>query len=270
MARVVALASVWCGAHGLLAGRRAARRPVHWTPLRSVGSETEVEVFIESTDAFQVVFYANYVKFLEYGLGERVFAVDGMKYRQPAVLGDTLVVATTDDGQQTLSRKSDGASLITTTRTSGSPVATVPAPPPSAPDGSVRLRARHAARHDDLDGRDGSLSLDACLRAFERSRSTFLGGASELAALLDGGTTVVVATVDGLRYAPRPVRLGDVVDVSADVSLQRTRIVFDQSVSVDGAPAAYAKITCVCVDTARGRPCAPPPQVLALFEDAAR
>ena len=61
------------------------------------------------------------------------------------------------------------------------------------------------------------------------------------------------------------VALGAEVDVLADVTLARTRIVFDQAVAVGGAPAARARITCVCVDAETGRPRAPPDAVKDLF-----
>ena len=69
-------------------------RPLHAT------TTTDVKVYIESTDCFKVTFYANYFKWLEYGLGKRLRAVAGMAYRRPAVLGDQLTVHTTpfEDG----------------------------------------------------------------------------------------------------------------------------------------------------------------------------
>ena len=247
--------------------RRAAAPSVVDVARRAAApSVVEVDVFIESTDCFGVAFYANYFKWLEYGLGERLTAVDGMKYKQPAVLGDAVEVRTTpvDDGsgsEQVIARRRDDAALITVAKAHAGPAE--PAAPPSPPAG-VRVESTHTCRHDDLDGRDSSFSLDACLRAFERSRSTFLGGPDELAALMSSGVTVVVASVDALRYAPRAAAIGEPVEVAVDASLQRTRIIFDQFVVVGGAAAASARVTCVCVNE-RGRPCAPPDAVLKLF-----
>ena len=76
---------------------------------------------------------------------------------------------------------------------------------------------------------------------------------------------VVVAGVDGLRHATVPANIGDTVEVIADVSQVKTRIVFDQYVAVNGAPAAFARISCVCVDVIRGRPVAPPDVVVSKF-----
>ena len=225
-----------------------------------------MNVFIESTDAFQVVFYANYFKFFEYGLGgERLMQVDGMKYARAAQLGDSLTVSTTAVGggafDQAIVRDGDTVISARTSTVAGAVEALGPAPPA----GGARESAAHVARHDDLDGRDSSFSLDACLRAFERTRSTFLGGPDQLAALMDSGVTVVVARVDKLRFAPRASAVGVAAEVLADVTLARTRIVFDQAVYVGGEPVARAEITCVCVDATSGRPRAPPPDVLALF-----
>ena len=94
--------------------------------------------------------------------------------------------------------------------------------------GKVRLAMTHTCRHDDPDGRDGGLSLDSCLRAFERSRD-FYG--STTSALLADGISVVVAGVDGLRHATVPANIGDTVEVIADDVLGEDRIVFDQWVS---------------------------------------
>lgn len=228
---------------------------------------TDVQVFIESTDCFKVAFYANYFKWLEYGLGKRVRAIDGMAYRRPAVLGDLLTVNTTpfEDGSinhaQTISR--DGIDIMTVKRASDEEVAprTVPAPI----FGKVRTVMQHTCRHDDLDGRDGGLSLDACLRGFERSRSDFLGGPEDLSLLNEKGISVVVAGVDGLRHVTVSVNEGDRVEFTADVSQVKTRIVFDQYVAVNGAPVCFARISCVCVDVIRGRPVAPPDVVSEKF-----
>ena len=106
---------------------------------------TPVDVFIESTDCFQVVFYANYFKWFEYGLGAPLTAADGVKYRTPATLGDALVVETTplaDGGCEQVIAKADGTPLILAARTSTEAVA-VPAPPAEAPEGAVRQHATH-------------------------------------------------------------------------------------------------------------------------------
>ena len=246
---------------------RPPQRVIQRAPPRHATTTTDVKVYIESTDCFKVTFYANYFKWLEYGLGKRLRAVDGMAYRRPAVLGDQLTVHTTpfEDGSsnhaQTIER--DGVQLMTVRRTSDEEVTPSAAPAPIF--GKVRLSMQHTCRHDDLDGRDGGLSLDSCLRAFERSRSTFLGGPDDLAALLADGISVVVAGVDGLRHATVPANIGDTVEVIADVSQVKTRIVFDQYVAVNGAPAAFARISCVCVDVIRGRPVAPPDVVVSKF-----
>ena len=97
-------------------------------------------------------------------------------------------------------------------------------------------------RHDDSTATAGCPSI--CLR-LERSRST-PRGPDDLAALLADGISVVVAGVDGLRHATVPANIGDTVEVIADVSQVKTRIVFDQYVAVNGAPAAFARISCVC------------------------
>merc|ERR1711871_982392 len=141
-----------------------------------------------------------------YGLGKRLRAVDGMAYRRPAVLGDQLTVHTTpfEDGSsnhaQTIER--DGVQLMTVRRTSDEEVTPNAAPAPIF--GKVRLSMQHICRHDDLD------------------------------ALLADGISVVVAGVDGLRHATVPANIGDTVEVIADVSQVKTRIVFDQYVAVNG------------------------------------
>lgn len=97
-----------------------------------------LRVYIEDTDAFQVVYYANYLRFFERAAHEyagqqecaSLFRRDGLllgldsvamlKYGQPAVLGDELEVTTSPLGTdstgrlwlgQTLTRVADGQQL---------------------------------------------------------------------------------------------------------------------------------------------------------------
>ena len=154
---------------------RPPQRLLRRAPPRHATTTTDVKVYIESTDCFKVTFYANYFKWLEYGLGKRLRAVDGMAYRRPAVLGDQLTVHTTpfEDGSsnhaQTIER--DGVQLMTVRRTSDEEV-TRARRRPDLRQGAIEYAAHVPPRRSR--GRDGGLSLDSCLRAFERSRSTFL------------------------------------------------------------------------------------------------
>ena len=191
-----------------------------------------------------------------------------MAYRRPAVLGDQLTVHTTpfEDGSsnhaQTIER--DGVQLMTVRRTSDEEV-TPSAAQPHPIFGKVstyRCSAR-AATTIWTDGTAGCPSIPAC---GPRAVAQYLPrrtGPAKLHYQADG-MPVVVAGVDGLRHATVPANIGDTVEVIADVSQVKTRIVFDQYVAVNGAPAAFARISCVCVDVIRGRPVAPPDVVVSV------
>lgn len=264
--RLLHLASL-AAVDALVASRRPLRR------LRAnLATTTPIDVYIESTDCQQVVFYSNYFKFLEYGLGERLVAADGVKYARAAVLGDALTVETeprSDGGGFAQRIARGGETLISAEVTNGGDTVVVAAPA-APPPAASRLTARHSVRHDDRDGRDGGVSLDACLRYFERSRSSFLGGPSALGALQDAGVAVVVSSVDALRFAPATGADAATADAAADVSLRGSRVIFEQYVTVGGGGAvASATISCAFLDTARGRPCRPPPAITSLFDKGA-
>lgn len=213
---------------------------------------TPLEIFIENTDAFQVVFYAQYFKFFQWGLHDaigdsaRLCGVDDMKFKGAAVLGDACEIVTvqTNDSSFEQSIVRDGTVLVSATTTTEAVV----------PEVDYAYALDHVVRFDDID-RGGALSLDAALRGFERTRTTTLGGAKQLAALLDDNVTVVVARVDELRYRPVPVQVGTNLAFKAQTRVRASRfIVFDQAALLDDAVAATATITCVCVDATTGRP----------------
>lgn len=219
---------------------------------RLAAHRTPLEIFIENTDAFQVVFYAQYFKFFQWGLHDAIGAsarlrgVDDMKFKGAAVLGDECEVVTVATGDSSFEQSivRDGTVLVSARTSTRAVVADV----------DYAYALEHAVRFDDID-RDGALSLDAALRGFERTRTKTLGGAKELAALLDHNVTVVVARVDELRYRPVPVELGANLAFKAQTRVRASRfIVFDQVALLDDAVAATATITCVCVDATTGRP----------------
>lgn len=89
------------------------------TTSTTIPTTTPLSIYIESTDAFQVVYYANYFKFLQWGVLDHynqqqqqqqqqndkdgsvsaspslIRHVTNMKYRKPAVLGDAVDIITT-------------------------------------------------------------------------------------------------------------------------------------------------------------------------------
>lgn len=224
---------------------------------------TKVDVFIESTDAFQVVFYANYFKFFRYGLDEQMLtSVDDMKYKEAAVLGDELEVRTTSQEEegyfhQSIVRAKDGAVLVearTGVRLDGGllePIA----------ETEKSLRQEHVVRFDDIDAETHGLSLDAALRGFERGRSSCLGGPDALKEFQEDDVTVVVCRVDNLRYVVEQERIEtrDMVFFETSCRLRSNRfIVFDQQVSSKmnspGQFCARATITCVCLDSVTNKP----------------
>ena len=238
-------------------GRPPCRRPgvnlrAEETP--ETTTTTPVEVYIEATDSFNVVFYANYFKYFQWGLRDAgskgwLSTVDVMRFKEAAVLGDSLEVLTTpmEDGrfEQSIVRK-DG-SLLISAQTGVEEVSL-------DMDETPKLLIVHQVRFDDIDLR-GSFSLDATLRGFERARSLIIGGPDALASLLSDGVAVVVTRVDKLRYRSLPISEDDDVRFLTTPTLRGGRfLVFDHDLLINDIPAARASVTCVCLDANTSKP----------------
>tara|TARA_B110001452_G_scaffold242724_1_gene225685 strand:- start:192 stop:1280 length:1089 start_codon:yes stop_codon:yes gene_type:complete len=183
-------------------------------------------VYIEDTDAFAVVYYANYARFFEraahdwlgmpacaellrtQGFFLGLEAMDGVKYAQPALLGDTCEVRgemlSLAQGRLTLRasivRVEDEAELHSgrfefAFRDRDGQIATswpLPAAVPEAlpgadasadeasaellPEGMSPLALPVVLQADEAGGGAGRLTMHAALRFFERHRTTFIGG----------------------------------------------------------------------------------------------
>ena len=257
-------------------------------------------VYIEHTDAYQVMFYANYFRFaadaaeealVESGVGvdARMVAVRKCKYARAARLGDDVRV-------QTRWLRHDGAGRVTFEQT------LVDAQGDTYLSAEVTyalLNARHDARvgvtttvddpHGDVEtsetmvrlyrdeqsrGAEGSSHVDV-LRYFERGRTDAIGGSDALSELKEKhGVVVVVSRLEAEfpeRILPRE-SLDDGIptcSVKSTVEFKRRNIqvVFHQALyAPDGIMCVgSADITCTCLDAATMRPISCPDALVAKF-----
>ena len=198
------------------------------------------KVFIEDTDCFQIVFYANYLRYYQRALADlaegparpRVVSTTQMRYAKPAIMGDALRVegaleavedgvsywrarvvratATGDDevlNSALLGVQFDGAALPPSLPAEAS----APAPARAeaeraaalaAPGERLSLPSLPVTVHDDeRDATGARPPLTSVLRYFERGRTAGLGGPESLQRIADEGLSVVVGRVEGVGFA---------------------------------------------------------------------
>mmetsp|Transcript_18464 Transcript_18464/g.27807 ORF Transcript_18464/g.27807 Transcript_18464/m.27807 type:complete len:286 (-) Transcript_18464:4287-5144(-) len=221
-----------------------------------------IRVYIEDTDAFNVVFYANYFRYLEYALlqlsestGPMLLYLDEARFKVPARLGDELEVTTITNDEHgylhTISRLSDQAVVLTAKTRST-----------NLSEKEMLLKEANLVENstiyfNDIDARTGSISLDACLRWFERARSNLIGGPDELASLLEAAQiAVVVCRVDGLSYHPASSTSVTTIQTSTRVNVKSKFVIFEQQVAIPDMDTliAHATVTCLCSDVNTGKP----------------
>ena len=262
-------------------------------PAGPTGSPTEmdVDVYIEHTDAYGVVYYAEYASlFFDAAIEDHwrrsnpdvpphaIVAINEHKFMRPAVLGDacrvvTEVVEEAPDGsgvyRQVLQRRSNDEELVSATVR----IAPVSAPVPTWPlaEGADAAGVSHTLAFKvystDVDARTGGVSLRAVLRAFERVRTEALGGPAMLQQLLSEGRSVVIGKMDKIRLAPGQGQAGATLEVRCRTVLRRKRIfVFYESlVDAEGQVLAEAEITGVCIDSESLRPSEAPDWIVERF-----
>lgn len=262
----VVLPAFWASASALLMAPTAVIR-------------TSQKVFIEDTDAYGVVYHANYLRFFERAATAEclgcgcigLVSVDAMRYSTAAVLGDECTVECTPTSGDSSScsaaliRTSDARELCSASglrlahlghgfeatekdaRLEAELIPDVCNAPLLDPSGdSLRL-------HYDEASCAGSLSLHAAARYFERHRTTFLGGPTRLAELAAAGVNVVVARIKGLRLLPaaHEIAAGTPLELRCRLSLKarNTQVVFEQWL-LDGntlKPLARGDVVCLCI-----------------------
>ena len=226
-----------------------------------------VRVYIEDTDAYQVVYHGNYLRFFERaaaatisgttqvgkllrsdGLGFGLLSASGLKYSTPAVLGDACHVdlkpheATEADGivscAAALIRNRDGEVLCTASDLRLGWVGAVSAIAACADEPlgeypaaceSPELLEPLSLQLDECSP-VGTLGMHAAVRYFERHRTHYLGGPENLAAMADTGVNVVVARINGLRLLPEAhrTRAGAPLVLRCRVTLKARQVLFEQ------------------------------------------
>uniref|UniRef100_A0A7S4T336 Thioesterase domain-containing protein n=1 Tax=Alexandrium monilatum TaxID=311494 RepID=A0A7S4T336_9DINO len=285
---------------GVLGALRAARRPRGRRPARhlprparaaaanvteDVVWEESYRVYIEDTDCFQVVFYANYLRFFRRLLARAharlgrgppaVVGVERGRYSRAARLGDQLRVSARELGEgggcrrwalssETSAGPCVSAELLVAEVGEGGagrwggPGPSWPPAPPSEPGPPTVISAFEEF------ARPAPSAVDV-LRWFERSRTDSLGGPQNLERLQsDLGVMVVVARLEEFACDPAAAAEHlqgassdagrDVFHVRSSLELRRrnTQIVFDQRLHGVGVGVgrclARALVTCLCVD----------------------
>jgi acyl-CoA thioesterase FadM len=261
-------------------------------------------VYIEHTDAYQVMFYANYFRFAadaceealaESGVGgggvdARMVAVRNCKYARAARLGDDVRVRTrwvrSDEasGRATFEQTVEDArgeaylsaevtyALLSDAR--GGVTTTVD--DPHGVDVETSETMVRLFRDEQSRGADGSSHVDV-LRYFERGRTDAIGGSDALSELKEKhGVVVVVSRLEAEfpeRILPREsldAASGiPTCGVKSTVEFKRRNIqvVFHQALyAPDGVTCVgRADITCTCLDATTMRPISCPDALVQKF-----
>eukprot|EP00793_Prasinoderma_coloniale_P005009 PRCOL_00000770-RA len=239
----------------------------------------ERTVYIEDTDCFGVVFYANYFRFAadarwEAGMDDGgVARIDSAKYTRAAKLGSALRMETFEEDGVVSHVARDAASgeelwsaqLVMRGDEDGD-CAQLELAAAGKSDFVVRT---HVRAYPDEVGPGGVASETDVLRWFERCRTETLGGAAGLAALQDSGVHVVVARITKGAFIPQLDVLGKELCVRSVVKVVRrgamvkfTQQLLDPSdatTAAEGRVLASAEVTCASIGADDGAVCALPP-----------
>lgn len=256
---------------------------------------TAHRAYIEHTDAYGVMFYANHFRALadaveELGDGfRRVRATDivGCRYARAVRLGEAWVTTS-----EVMEARGDGTTVRQTMRAANDAAVThlvadvtyarerdtgmttsVVAPDWRARTGAATTRIR-MFRGESSRGDDGCSHVDV-LRFFERGRTDAIGGSDALAKLRDEhGVVVVVSRLEASfpeRIVPRRENDGSIptCEVRSFVEIKRRglEIVFHQALyDSDGVTClGRGSIACACLDGASMRPKSCPPALADAF-----
>jgi acyl-CoA thioesterase FadM len=228
------------------------------------------DVYIESTDAYGMVFYPNYIVEIErsyikrHDTPMRILSMKNMKYRKPGRLGDRLCIRRTvskRSGQESidivriaknssdeviftasgitavaLSDKSSKSSLIQSSELSG----------------MNQFSFEHSVWPDERDV-NGMLLTKTIFTLFERGRTDILGGPAALAATAVDDVHVYVNRISDFLVNQKSllssealfkVKVVTNVDVVADIMIEFKQSIYQGD---ESQPVASATITTVCV-----------------------
>lgn len=266
------------------AWRRKAQRSIPAVSMAGVSTHEHVhKVYIEDTDCYDVVFYANYFRFCANArwaasgdvssgsqLLKPVVQITNAKYSGPAKLGTSLRITTTFDKDSGVvshvltdanSDEQLWSSELQLAMPDDTPVK-VDMPPMAVPGANEYVVKTEITAYPDDVGRDGKASETDVLRWFERCRTDFCGGASGLAALKEAGVFVVVAKIaKGVFDVEKLNVLGKKLCVRSVVKVLRkgAMIKFTQQLldlptggEEEANVLASAEITCTSISAADG------------------
>lgn len=105
------------------------------------------------------------------------------------------------------------------------------------------------------------------LKFMERARTEWLRQLGfQQSRMVEAQGVAFVARSAAVEYL-KPARLDDLLNVDTRIeSVGRAQVVFDQRVLRGAEILATGMMRIACVDPARGRPCAMPPDLLGLFQ----
>lgn len=230
------------------------------------------KVYIEDTDCYDVVFYANYFRFCANARwaaqhSAPVVQITSAKYSRPAQLGTRLRIKSSFDSDAVTHVLCDAHSdeeLWSADLRLAVPEheAKKPAMPPLAVAGSADhvVQTEIVVYPDDV-GSEGIASETDVLRWFERCRTDAIGGASGLASLKEAGVLVVVARIaKGVFDVDRLQVLGKTLLVRSVVKIMRKGAVIkfvqqllDSSIDPqDASVIASADVTCAAISAVDG------------------
>lgn len=238
---------------------------------------------IEDTDAYGIMYNANYLKAyarsLESRFGDKEKSIIGfrsMKFSGSPLLGEAFVVRGTQNESDstwdmTLESYNEAGEVGTKeyNYVQGLLFADVPLQVNDENDHHVPFEHNSSTQclhenqytiYKDEFEHGNRLPLFTVLNYFERPRSQSLGGAKGLFHLQEIGIMAVVTRIDNLRAYDAPIAPGDVVKIQSYALLRRKSLVsYTQVAFVNGKKIAEGTITVMTIDENTKRP-APLPE----------
>ena len=225
-------------------------------------------VYIESTDAFGMMFYATIPVLVErslqveQGSDALLQSFKLMKLKSPARLGDVLELSCDNGKIKCISQNSE----VIFTATKAVLRTNQEEEEEAETEEVVGQHTSAFVLFPDEVGAGGALPTRTIFNLFERGRTDVLGGPSQLAAAQSSNNHVYVARISNYnrrrsQQGSGGLRPSSVQVISQTEPVGDSIVEFTQFCVVDGALSASAKITCCSVDASTGLP-APFRQIL--------
>ena len=230
----------------------------------AAASSSRFRVFIEHTDAFQMLLNSNFPVLVERSLAcdstaEQLVGFRLLKLKSPGRLGDELTLDCSSSGGE-----QDGSKVVCRNQAGSEIFSATKAMVGVATDDDRQQQQQQQPPSDSFEFdvfpdelvRDGVLSTKTVFNLFERGRTSVLGGPDRLQAALAAANHVYVARIAGYRHSLRPPASPRVRVDSRTTLLGDSLVDFDQSVvcASTGLVLARAVVTCVGVDGRTGTP----------------